>query len=109
MNNKKGTEIKIKNLIKKHKILVFMKGEKTKPACSFSSKVIEILNNFSIDYHTINVLKDNNIKEQIKKYSKWPTIPQIYIDQEFIGGADIIVNLYKTSKLEEILEKTLNS
>nr|QVY58420.1 glutaredoxin-like protein [Kappaphycus striatus] len=106
---KEEVNISIENLIKNHDILVFMKGSKLMPLCSFSNTVIQILNKFNISYCTVNVLENNDIRHQIKIYSKWPTIPQVYIDGEFIGGADIILDLYNTSKLHEMLEKFINS
>lgn len=99
----------IEDIIKNHKIIVFMKGEKLTPMCGFSNTVVQIFNHFGISYHTVNVLNDERLRNEIKLYSKWPTIPQIYINGEFIGGADIILNLYKENQLKEILEKTLNS
>lgn len=99
----------IDDLIKAHKIIVFIKGEKIMPMCGFSNTVIQILNSFNINYHTVNVLENEDMRNQIKRYSQWPTIPQVYINGEFIGGADIILDLYKKSQLEEILEKCINS
>lgn len=99
----------LQKLIKEHKIIVFMKGEKSMPMCGFSNTVIQILNNFNINYHTINVLENENIRQRIKIYSQWPTLPQVYIDGEFIGGADIMINLYEENKLHEIIEKAINN
>nr|QOS04673.1 glutaredoxin-like protein [Sarcopeltis skottsbergii] len=99
----------INELIREHKIIVFMKGEKLMPMCGFSNTVIEILNSFNIDYHIINVLKNDKIRKDIKIYSQWPTIPQVYINGEFIGGADIIMDLYQKLQLQEILERSMNS
>lgn len=99
----------IDKLIQKHKIIVFMKGEKLMPMCSFSNTVIQILNSFNIDYYTVNILEDESLRHQIKIYSQWPTIPQVYIDSKFIGGADIMISLYKNNKLKEILEKAINT
>nr|AOM64572.1 hypothetical protein Riqu_093 [Riquetophycus sp.] len=99
----------IKNTIQKHKILAFIKGNKLMPMCGFSNTVIQILNRFNIDYYTVNVLEDEQLKKEIKIYSQWPTIPQVYIDGKFIGGADIILNLYETQQLKELLEKALNN
>nr|QCI07437.1 hypothetical protein [Leiomenia cribrosa] len=107
MNNNIKTDIEL--LINKHKILVFMKGEKLIPMCGFSNTVIQILDSFNIDYYTINVLEDESLRENIKIYSQWPTIPQVYIDGKFIGGSDIMINLYKNNELQEILEKALNT
>lgn len=99
----------IDEIIKEHKIIVFMKGEKLMPMCGFSNTVVKILNSFNIDYHTINVLQNDKIRKDIKLYSQWPTIPQVYINGEFIGGADIIIDLYQKLQLQEILEKSINS
>nr|WCH56070.1 putative monothiol glutaredoxin ycf64 like [Calliblepharis sp.] len=107
MNN--NSNINIQQLIKKYPIILFMKGNKNNPKCTFSKQVVEILNTFNIDYHTINLLKNNTLRNQIKIYSQWPTIPQLYIDEEFIGGTDIILDFYKTSELHEMLEKFINS
>lgn len=100
---------KINEIIKDHKIVIFMKGSREMPSCSFSNQVIQIFNRLNVDYKTVDLLQDSNLRKTIKEYSQWPTIPQIYIDQEFIGGADIISNLYKRSKLKEIVEKAINS
>uniref|UniRef100_UPI0030021DF9 hypothetical protein n=1 Tax=Anunuuluaehu liula TaxID=3049639 RepID=UPI0030021DF9 len=99
----------IDDLIRKHKIVVFIKGEKMMPMCGFSNTVIQILNSFNINYYVVNVLKNDDMRNEIKLYSQWPTIPQVYINGEFIGGADIILDLYKKSQLQEILEKSLNA
>nr|YP_009295735.1 conserved hypothetical plastid protein [Mastocarpus papillatus]AOL58219.1 conserved hypothetical plastid protein [Mastocarpus papillatus] len=99
----------IDTLIKKHKIIVFMKGEKTMPMCGFSNTVVKILNSFNINYYTVNVLKNDDMRNAIKLYSQWPTIPQVYINGQFIGGADIVLNLYEQSQLQEMLEKSINS
>nr|YP_009294489.1 glutaredoxin [Asparagopsis taxiformis]AOM65972.1 glutaredoxin [Asparagopsis taxiformis] len=98
----------LKTLIDKHTIIVFMKGDKDLPRCGFSNTVIQILNRFNINYHTINVLENNNIRQRIKIYSTWPTIPQVYIKGEFIGGADIMMDLYQNHQLHEIIEKAIN-
>nr|YP_008144719.1 glutaredoxin [Grateloupia taiwanensis]AGO19772.1 glutaredoxin [Grateloupia taiwanensis] len=102
-------ERNIEKLISEHKILVFIKGEKRQPVCGFSKQVINILNNFNVEYHTVNVLQDLEMRKSIKEYSDWPTIPQIYINGEFIGGAEILSSLYERCELGEILEKALNS
>nr|YP_009774140.1 glutaredoxin-like protein [Caulacanthus okamurae]QIZ74757.1 glutaredoxin-like protein [Caulacanthus okamurae] len=107
MNEQYNNEIH--NLIYSHKIIAFIKGNKLKPMCGFSDTVIQILNKFNINYYTVDVLKNNKIRKNIKLYSQWPTIPQVYINREFIGGADILLDLYNTYKLHEILEKFTNS
>lgn len=99
----------INNAINDNMIVVFMKGEKLMPMCGFSNTVVQILNSFNISYHTVNVLEDENLRYEIKAYSSWPTIPQVYIDGKFIGGTDIIISLYQNNKLQELLEKATNS
>nr|YP_010902424.1 putative monothiol glutaredoxin ycf64 like [Hypnea nidifica]WCH54279.1 putative monothiol glutaredoxin ycf64 like [Hypnea nidifica] len=103
------TNLTIENLIQQYSIILFMKGDRYSPKCNFSKQAVDILNTFNIDYHTINLLNNNHMRNAIKIYSQWPTIPQLYINQEFIGGIDIIIHLYKTFKLHEILEVYRNS
>lgn len=100
---------RIDNLVKQNKILVFMKGTKLMPQCGFSNNVVQILNRLAVPYETVNVLEDWDIREGIKEYANWPTIPQVYINGEFIGGSDIMIELYNQGKLEEILEVALAS
>ncbi|MCL2925091.1 MAG: Grx4 family monothiol glutaredoxin, partial [Trichodesmium sp. MAG_R04] len=79
---------KIKTLITQNKIMVFMKGNKLMPQCGFSNNVIQILNTLGVTYETYDVLEDPDIRQGIKEYSDWPTIPQVYVDGEFLGGSD---------------------
>jgi monothiol glutaredoxin len=104
MNN---TEETIRQLIKSNSILLFMKGNKLMPMCGFSNTAVQVLNSLNCSYETYNVLENEDIREGIKKYSNWPTIPQLYVKQEFIGGSDIILELYKQGHLQEIIEKAL--
>nr|YP_010903419.1 putative monothiol glutaredoxin ycf64 like [Hypnea cryptica]WCH55872.1 putative monothiol glutaredoxin ycf64 like [Hypnea cryptica] len=99
----------IETLIKQYPIVLFIKGDKYSQKCNFSKQAVDILNKFNIEYYTINVLNNKKLKDQLKIHSQWPTIPQLYINQEFIGGTDIIINLYQTLKLHEILEVHINS
>ena len=80
-----------------------MKGTKTMPQCGFSSVVVQILKNLEEKFMGVNVLEDNEIREGIKKYSEWPTIPQLYINKEFIGGCDIVKELYHNGELKKKL------
>lgn len=98
----------IEALINYQPILIFMKGSKEQPRCGFSNTVIKIFNSLNTEYNTFDVLENNTIREGIKKYSKWPTIPQVYINGEFIGGSDIIVELYNRCTLQEMIE-TINN
>nr|YP_009396959.1 hypothetical protein [Spyridia filamentosa]ARW66145.1 hypothetical protein [Spyridia filamentosa] len=99
----------IEKIIKENKILIFIKGSKERPKCGFSAAAINILNKFNVEYKVINVLNNKNIYQDIKIYSQWPTIPQIYINHEFIGGVDLLKKLYINNQLHEMLEKTLSN
>lgn len=100
-------EVKFKeidNLIKNNDVVLFMKGTKDFPQCGFSATVVKILGNLGVSYTDVNVLDDFEIREAIKKYSDWPTIPQLYIKQEFIGGCDIVREMMEEGELEKILK-----
>ncbi|HIK28918.1 MAG: Grx4 family monothiol glutaredoxin [Oscillatoriaceae bacterium SKW80] len=100
---------RIDNLVKQNKILVFMKGTKLMPQCGFSNNVVQILNAMGVPYETVNVLDDWELRQGIKEYSNWPTIPQVYINGEFVGGSDIMIELYQKGELQEMLEVALAS
>ena len=100
---------KIDSLVTSNKILVFMKGTKLMPQCGFSNNVAQILNSLGAPYEAIDVLADYDIRQGIKEYSNWPTIPQVYINGEFIGGSDIMIELYQSGKLQEMVEVALAS
>jgi monothiol glutaredoxin len=96
---------KIEQIIKDNKIVLFMKGTQKIPMCGFSSVIVAILKKLDVDFKDINVLDDPQIREGIKSYTNWPTIPQLYINNEFIGGCDIVKELYHNGQLQEILKK----
>jgi monothiol glutaredoxin len=100
---------KIDNLVKQNKILVFMKGTKLMPQCGFSNNVVQILNTLGVPFETVNVLEDQEIRQGIKEYSNWPTIPQVYIDGEFVGGSDILIEMYQKGELQEKVTVALAS
>lgn len=100
---------KIDSLVASNKILVFMKGTKLMPQCGFSNNVAQILNSLGAPYESVDVLADYDIRQGIKEYSSWPTIPQVYINGEFIGGSDIMIELYQSGKLQEMVEVALAS
>jgi monothiol glutaredoxin len=100
---------RIDNLVNQHKILVFMKGNKLMPQCGFSNNVVQILNTLGVPYETVDVLEDYEIRQGIKDYSNWPTIPQVYIDGEFVGGSDVLIELYQKGELQQIVEVALAS
>lgn len=100
---------KIDRLVNENKVMVFMKGSKLMPQCGFSNNVVQILNTLGVPYETVDILADPEIRQGIKEYSNWPTIPQIYIDGEFIGGSDIAIELYQSGELQQMVEVALAS
>ncbi|MBE9051138.1 Grx4 family monothiol glutaredoxin [Nostocales cyanobacterium LEGE 11386] len=103
------TKEKIDNLLQQNKILVFMKGNKLMPQCGFSNNVVQILNTLGVPFETVDVLSDYEIRQGIKEYSNWPTIPQVYIDGQFVGGSDILIELYQKGELQQLVEVALAS
>ena len=97
------TADKISNLIEENKILLFMKGNPKFPQCGFSSLACQILDASGANYETVDVLQDQDVREGIKTYSNWPTIPQLYINKEFIGGADIMREMYESGELTKVI------
>ena len=91
--------------VKAHKVVLFKKGNKVWPQCGFSATVIEILNHLGAEYETHNVLADPELRAGIKIYSEWPTIPQLYIDGEFMGGCDIAKQMFQNGELKTALEE----
>lgn len=100
---------RIENLVSQNKILVFMKGNKLMPQCGFSNNVVQILNTLGVPYETVDVLDDYEIRQGIKEYSNWPTIPQVYINGEFVGGSDVLIELYQQGELQQLVEVALAS
>jgi len=100
---------KIDSIINQDKIVVFMKGNKLMPQCGFSNNVVQILNILGVPFQTFDVLSDYEVRQGIKEYSNWPTIPQVYINGEFIGGSDILIELYQNGQLQEMVEVALAS
>ncbi|MCA9507205.1 MAG: Grx4 family monothiol glutaredoxin [Myxococcales bacterium] len=100
-----NSEVKttIDALIKNNSIMLFMKGSKERPQCGFSKQVVEVLSHLVSDFASFDVLSDSTIREAIKEYSDWPTIPQLYVNGEFIGGCDIVLDLLDKGELPEIL------
>lgn len=100
---------KIDRLVNENKVMVFMKGSKLMPQCGFSNNVVQILNTLGVPYQAVDILADPEIRQGIKEYSNWPTIPQIYIDGEFVGGSDIAIELYQSGELQQMVEVALAS
>ncbi|KAG2440880.1 hypothetical protein HXX76_003734 [Chlamydomonas incerta] len=99
----------IDELIASNKVVVFMKGNRQFPMCGFSNTVVQILNVMDVPYHTVNILEDDAIRSGMKEYSQWPTFPQVYINGDFFGGCDIMIEAYQSGELKEQLEIALNS
>ncbi|MGE8401730.1 MAG: Grx4 family monothiol glutaredoxin [Delftia tsuruhatensis] len=100
------TQQRIDQLVKNNNILLFMKGSASFPMCGFSGRAIQILKACGVetkDISTVNVLEDQEIRQGIKDYSNWPTIPQLYVQGEFIGGSDIMMEMYESGELQQLL------
>ena len=96
---------KIKKTIEENKVVLYMKGNKSMPQCGFSSKVAGVLNYIGVEYEDINVLADEVVRQGIKDFSDWPTIPQLYVEGEFIGGCDIITEMALSGELDSLFEE----
>jgi monothiol glutaredoxin len=99
------TQMRIQKLVDTYPVLLFMKGTKLFPQCGFSGTAVQILNAFNIDFHTVDVLQDDYIRQGVKTFSQWPTIPQLYVAGEFVGGSDIMIQMYQSGELGEMIEK----
>jgi monothiol glutaredoxin len=95
----------IENAISSNEVCLFMKGTPDAPQCGFSMAVTNMLKLLEVNFKSINVLEDQEIREGIKEYSEWPTIPQLYIKNEFVGGCDIVKEMYESGELKKILEE----
>ncbi len=96
------TRDRIDELVKSHKVLLFMKGDRRSPQCGFSATVVQVLDQLLPDYATVDVLQDPQIRDGIKEYSSWPTVPQLYVDGEFQGGCDIVREMYEAGDLQKL-------
>lgn len=96
-------DAQIQQEIDTHKIVLFMKGTAEQPQCGFSARVIQILEHLNVDFKDINILEDEVLRQGIKDFSNWPTIPQLYIDGEFVGGCDIVTEMFTDGELKQLL------
>ena len=94
----------IKEMVKKNDVCLFMKGTPEHPQCGFSMAVSNVLKHLNVNFKGINVLEDQNLRQGIKEYSDWPTIPQLYVKGEFIGGCDIVKEMYENGELKKVLD-----
>ena len=99
------TKNKIQTLINESEVMLFMKGTPSMPQCGFSAAVVGVLNHMGIDFESTNVLQDQELREGIKEFSNWPTIPQLYVKKEFVGGCDIIREMHENGELSNFLEE----
>lgn len=94
----------IEDVIKKNDVVLFMKGSAIAPQCGFSALVVQVLKTLSVPFKDMNVLLNDDLRQNIKTYSNWPTIPQLYVKGEFIGGCDIVKEMYQAGELQELLK-----
>ena len=94
---------KIDELVRAKRVVLFMKGTRTFPQCGFSAQVVQLLNQARAEYETVNVLADPALRQGIKDYANWPTIPQLYIDGKFVGGCDIVKEMFASGDLQKLL------
>ena len=101
-----GNEIQesIKSVVESNDVVLFMKGTKETPQCGFSNAIVNILSFMNLDFKDVNVLDDDDLREGVKIFTDWPTIPQLYVKGEFVGGCDIIQDMYKSGELSEVLK-----
>ena len=95
---------KIEDLIKQNDVCLFMKGTPDSPQCGFSMAVANILKHLNINFKGVNVLEDENLRQGIKDFSDWPTIPQLYVKKEFVGGCDIVKEMYENGELKKVFD-----
>lgn len=98
---------KIQSQIEQNKVMLYMKGTKEIPQCGFSARVVQILNSYDVPFETVDVLADPEIRQGVKEFSNWPTIPQLYINGKFIGGCDICVEMDESGELEPLVREAV--
>jgi monothiol glutaredoxin len=99
-----AVQARIADIVKSADVVLFMKGTPLFPQCGFSSRAIAILDHLGVAYGSVDVLQDQGVRQGIKEYSDWPTIPQLYVKGEFIGGSDIMMEMYEAGELHELME-----
>ena len=100
---------RIRNTVDKNRIVIFMKGNRHFPQCGFSAATIEVFDSLGAPYETVNVLEDMEIREGVKQFTKWPTIPQVFIDGKFVGGCDIVREMYDSGELKPLVQQAAAS
>ena len=99
-----NAQARIDALVKGSPVVLFMKGTTLFPQCGFSSRAISILQHLNVEFETVDVLQDQGVRHGIKEYSDWPTIPQLYVNGEFVGGSDIMMEMYESGELAQLFE-----
>lgn len=97
------SQARIQELVSANDVLLFMKGTPLFPQCGFSSRAVAILDRLGVDYESVDVLQDQGVRQGIKAFSDWPTIPQLYVKGEFVGGSDIMMEMYESGELAELM------
>jgi monothiol glutaredoxin len=95
----------IRSALSAHDVVLFMKGTADQPRCGFSNLVVQVLDHLGVEFHAVDVLADDEIRQGIKSFSDWPTVPQLYIKGEFIGGSDIVKEMYQAGELQALLRE----
>jgi monothiol glutaredoxin len=95
----------IQQTLESHRVVLFMKGTKSFPQCGFSNTVVQILKQVGTDFETVNVLADPTIRDGVKEFANWPTIPQLYVDGKFVGGCDIVREMFENGELAPLINK----
>lgn len=96
---------KIESILNENRIVLFMKGSASFPQCGFSARAVAILREVGADFQTVDVLEDEEIRQGIKEYGNWPTIPQLYINKQLVGGSDIMMEMFEAGELQEMVKK----
>ena len=99
------TKARIDEIVHGHDVVLFMKGTALFPQCGFSSRAVSILDHLGVGFETVDVLQDPEIRQGVKEYSDWPTVPQLYVKGEFVGGSDIMMEMYEAGELQQLLDE----
>lgn len=103
----RSVDDRIRDTITNNRIVIYMKGSRSFPMCGFSAATVEVFDDLGVPYETVDVLKDPEVREGIKRFSNWPTIPQVYVAGKFIGGCDIVREMHGSGELEPLLREAL--
>jgi monothiol glutaredoxin len=99
------TKARIDEIVSRHDVVLFMKGTALFPQCGFSSRAVSILDHLGVGFETVDVLQDPEIRQGVKEYSDWPTVPQLYVKGEFVGGSDIMMEMFEAGELQQLLDE----